>query len=427
MDCIIKIHQINDFLNNLQNDFLNRVGLDELQNIFGKTVNNNNYSHVIDNFFVNYRYKTTLENLQLDALARYLCFKIESKRNNEFILNNGYQYNKYENCSTNLIALLIDEESSTLRQRNIYFCTTYNEDEILEEFNDLKKPRTALKKKQELNDMENYIKSSKIKVIIDYLNTLTNEKINYNIDFDKFLEFLNQNFESISLDKLDEILTILISFVDFFMCLEIKNLSNLQYKKVKTNKNGQHLHVESELALWFRSRKNTNKYIGVSMLCCPFCALFLNSLNFQFRGNHSTFSNSLKNWRMMPHKDTLDQNINKIDNYLQDFFDKLDKIKLKKMNINWKKMNLNNDNIDDDYLNYSRKFNHRSFDISLIKKDSQGSDKLLEKVIQISEKILPIIYSRKLLFKIKYGLGIFEGIKGIDKNFLLQLINSINE
>lgn len=299
--------------------------LDSISDIYSK-------SHISDSNFTSFRYERKLEELILDALARYIFNYIEkSKISNEKCcsLLLVKQSNQHQ-AKISISKILISVNDQQFNDNLIFSNKTMLDNLLKNNFEDIFKVN--------LEWFDN-IKKRIIEHVNDDLKVILNEKNIENFEGSKeFIETILNSIQNsnINFDLYDELLQFLRSIMDIYLitlfglyyCLE--NNPNIDIWDVPETLNNNNIsaknnkfvfHSESKLAIYCAckfDRNYINEYIGISKLCCPLCANLLYQLKFKFRGSHSSFS-SATNWILLHSVILEDKDLDKIKEPLNEF------------------------------------------------------------------------------------------------------------
>lgn len=133
-------------------------------------------------------------------------------------------------------------------------------------------------------EFRNVILGNDYNVLMMYLQNILSDKT-INIDnFDIFYPLIIKYFD-------------LIVLPDIFKRHFIKG-SNFSLVEIDIT-NNRKIHPDTKLACEIINQ-NKDKYIGISHLCCVYCAMFLDSYGFDFRGRSPKFE---KHWKLSPNVD----------------------------------------------------------------------------------------------------------------------------
>ena len=309
------------------------------------------YTLYLDSIFTSFRYERKMEELILDALARYIFSYIEtSKSSNEkccsLVLvkeSNKTQSNKPQS-KISISKILISVNNQQFNDDFIYSNKNMLDNLLTNNFKGIFKVNSNwfdIRK----NKIIEYINDEKLKVKLNKKNIE---------NFEGSKEFIQAILDSIQNSEInillyDELLQFLRSIMDIYLITlfdsyySLENNPNIDLWNVpnKLNnispKSGKLFHSESKLAVYCAcklDRDNINEYIGVSKLCCPLCANLLYQLQFKFRGSHSSFSSSIY-WRLLysiilenTDLDKIKEHLNKFSTlYLEPLKSELEKLK----------------------------------------------------------------------------------------------------
>ena len=272
----------------------------------------------IDCMFTSYKYKAALDELILDSLARYLCFCTKDKPNKRkcysFIMvcenNDKKKINKIfassNNDSNELedmikdIFKIISKQNEELEQELFSKLLVQSSSKIEAKINNVVSNLNC--KKEELENLKyehsNIFTPKKGKEGKKYiLNDLLNALISAFDLCDKAKEPKNLFSDILWLLNLKMDIYFISLFKDIYE-IDFENIYCHIAKGFNEIRNNKFIHTESKLAMFYLTKIENigNPYIGISKLCCPFCARFLRDLKFRFRGNHCCFENSRYNW-----------------------------------------------------------------------------------------------------------------------------------
>lgn len=194
------------------------------------------------------------------------------------------------------------------------------------------------------------------------------------------------SYETIKFDNFDILYPFLIKYIDLIILPDIFKRhfikgSNFSLNEISITNNSK-IHPDTKLACGIFNH-NRDIYIGISHLCCVYCAMFLDSYGFDFRGRSSKFE---KNWKLSPNVDLNAENhkgfMTKVDDlitqvtcsspaYSNNYFKNR---KLDKCN---KTCNIVSDDICH-YLKYYETNDFNCYNFILIKGYSDNKEKLIE-------------------------------------------------
>lgn len=340
-----------------------------------------------DSFFQFTRYQANFNHLILDALARYLIVLIKQPSN--------YGMNV---CAFIVKSVqILDEDNDEIFIKEIAYSSNYNKKELIDKLNmvfnttnndnsfsglfikmfsieNVNPVELDIKLNRDNNNNEN---QTKIQNLINQLKTTGHydnikNYFKYVIDNNKIIENLSE-----ILRQLRKLLNLM---MDIYLITKLPDMCvddffrdiNRSFTIIgeDSNKN-KSFHCESKLALnLYLNNINLNyRYIGISKLCCFFCAKLLNILGYSFRGNHKSTSNAFKKWSIGSAKYASDYS-----SQLVEYWTFLDNLK------NQLRNNINNTNIReiikplliinnailDDSKNHGRHYENSSFEIEYI-------------------------------------------------------------
>lgn len=362
----------------------------------------NSVQKKFDCMFTSYRYKAELDELVLDSLARYLCFCTSDTPNGKkcysFIM---ISENTNERKKLNKIIASGNHIDTTALKENIIdiFKIISEQDEKLEQnlFSKLLKQSTSIIKekidevvsnlknctREQLNNLRgnhpNIFKPKKkeIYLINDLLGALKSafQLSDHATDkkklFSDILWLLNIKMDIYLISLFNDIYEI--GFGDDNDYCHIAQGFN-QIIDEKNEK--KFIHSESKLAMFYLTTNyfNIGQYIGISKLCCPFCARFLRDLKFRFRGNHCCFEKSRQNWTIaMSEESVIDSQkslmldgLNNCNKFIIDLQrhsnEEKNKISSKIEISSLLKFNVNEFILEEELYNYGLKSKNRSYD-----------------------------------------------------------------
>ena len=383
------------------------------------------YTLYLDSSFTSFRYDRKLEELILDALARYIFNYIEKSKRPK------------EKCCS----LLLVKQSNQPQAKISKILISVNDQQFNDDLISSNKEKfgqlltNKFEKIFELNSK--WFDDSKKKIIKHLDNpglkkSLQDKRIN---DLNESNDFINTILDSIqnsetNLKLYDELLQFLRSIMDIYLitlfgsyyCLDkdtnnTDNTNNINVWDVPKKQNNASIqsdqydfHSESKLAIYCACKYNRdyiNEYVGISKLCCPLCANLLYQLKFKFRGSHSSFSTANK-WRLLHSVIVENKDLDKIKEplnrfstgYLKSLKNELEQLKTikkykKKLDLNERIYNLtrlqSSDFIPDTYIfDYGQKFRNISLNdfktlVTIIK---ETSEKLLLEDIESENYLL---------------------------------------
>jgi len=245
-------------------------------------------------FYPSIRYKTDQIKLFNDCFSRLLntfssknvcAVALDRSKNVVFSFNNKLNDGEYRKLDDFIDCL--NEKQSDLKI-NLYskFRSFFDKNNFYDYFkrdNKQKNEQLLLEFQEILSNLEN---GYSLQELQKFYNFIKNEKM--------FSEERKRHYYKAIYKFLLIYLDIeLIAFSIGYFTINSLNLIDF-YLESKTNV----YHCETKLAIDFILRNQINEndaYIGVSKLCCPCCEKFLNFLNFEYRGNHSSLA---KNWTL---------------------------------------------------------------------------------------------------------------------------------
>jgi hypothetical protein len=168
---------------------------------------------------------------------------------------------------------------------------------------------------------------------------------------------------------------------------------NFKIEVVENSIKNDEFHPDAQLACEIFDNTDRSSYIGVSQLCCIFCCLFLDSLEFSFRGRARKFE---KNWNIPTNRKincykTLFTKFRELENYINITIDPDNRID---NNLNHANHNIDDCNhvsvsISDDLCFFSDYFNLEYINSEFINeiKVRNNEINILEKIGNIKSKL----------------------------------------
>ncbi len=168
---------------------------------------------------------------------------------------------------------------------------------------------------------------------------------------------------------------------------------NFEIEVVENSIKNDEFHPDAQLACEIFDNTDRSSYIGVSQLCCICCCLFLDSLEFSFRGRARKFE---KNWNIPTNRkincyDTLFTKFRELENYINITIDPDNRID---NNLNHANHNIDDCNhvsvsISDDLCFFSDYFNSEYKNSEFINeiKVRNNEINILEKIGNIKSKL----------------------------------------
>lgn len=378
------------------------------------TKDQENLKSKIDSNIISYRYETGINDLILDSLARFMSSSCGGDRNNPL----GFMFHreKLKKNDPNEKTIISKVIVSANKMNNEIKTATKDLFHKISESHDIQlfinetlkncylpinKENISVKKrhkrksqkkvdfvricdklilKNEARDEIRFKKGFKVcKIKENCMETILN-----NIKF--VIENLDIFQETHLISVLDEFLLMLNLILDIYLIFEMKQFYDFKFTdelfdfiSIENQQENQEIekeiikrdfHCEAQIALYYSryyEENSDSKYIGVTKLCCPLCAKFLESLGYRFRGSHSSAFLGMRAWSLKEFNIDSNQFRNEVDlTSFEHSLNELDQIlnskDYGKIQIFFKSCM----QIDSDLFDYGKQFRNSSFDFDII-------------------------------------------------------------